>query len=358
MNLDDLNRFRELDTQNMCAHIDCLPDHLESAWKVGQTLPLPASFKSVKRLVVIGLGASAMAADFMAAVVAHSAPIPVFVNRGYDLPAWASDLETGVIACSHSGDTEETLCAIDQVASRGTPMLAITTGGALAMKMTQAGGALWQYEFEGESRAAVGWMLGLLLAFADRLGLATGLSEAVAESVENMRERVKILGADSPTVKNPAKRLAGQFIGRVPILYGSGILAPVARWWKIQLNENAKTVAQYEEVPEMNHNSLAGIDNPPPLMTKVAIVFLLAPRSEKYGEGRVSLRFDLCRKLFLQQGLAPDTIKARGTSALAQIMSLVQFGTYVSYYAAMAYGVDPTPTVHIDELKEGLAGAI
>src|SRR5262249_3229405 len=147
--------------------------------------------------------------------------------------------------------------------------------------------------------AALGWTLGLLLAFADRLGLVGGLAEAVSESVENLRERVKILGVESPTVKNPAKRLAGQFIGRIPILYGGGMLAPVARWWKIQLNENAKTVAQYEEMPEMNHNTIAGIDNPPPLITRIAVVFLVSPRSDQYGAGRISLRFDLTRKLFL-----------------------------------------------------------
>src|SRR5262249_129783 len=129
------------------------------------------------------------------------------------------------------------------------------------------------------------------------------------------------------------------------------------RWWKIQLNENAKTVAQYEEMPETNHNTIAGIDNPPPLMTRIAVVFLVSPRSNEYGAGRVSLPFDLTGKLFLEQGLAPDTIKAGGTSGLAQIMSLVQFGNYVSYYTAMAYGVDPTPTPTIDELKEGLAGS-
>jgi glucose/mannose-6-phosphate isomerase len=155
-------------------------------------------------------------------------------------------------------------------------------------------------------------------------------------------------------VKNPAKRLAGQLMGRVPVIHGAGILSPAARRWKTQLNENAKTVAQWEEMPELNHNTVEGLEFPPPLMTKIAVVFLRSPR---FDPPRVALRFDLTQTLYLQQGLAPDTVKARGQSPLAQVMSAVQFGDYVSFYLAMAYGVNPTPVPAITRLKEKLAAA-
>ncbi len=55
MNLDDLTRFRQLDSQNMISHIDRLPDQLEAAWTSGQTLPLPGAFKRIERIVIAAM---------------------------------------------------------------------------------------------------------------------------------------------------------------------------------------------------------------------------------------------------------------------------------------------------------------
>jgi glucose/mannose-6-phosphate isomerase len=174
----------------------------------------------------------------------------------------------------------------------------------------------------------------------------------VLETVDLLRRHVLILGPDAPVVKNPAKRLAGQMIGRTPIIYGAGLTAPVAQRWKTQLNLNGKTLAQWEELPNLNHNVLGGMVNPKPLMTKVALVFLVA---EDGAHPHLAQRWDLTRSLYLEEGLASDTVKARGKSRLAQMLSTVQFGDYVSYYVAMAYEVDPTETPLIAEMQQKLS---
>ena len=354
MDLDDLARFRELDPQGMQSHIDRLPDQLEAAWALGQTLPLPASFERIERLVIAGMGSSALAGDMLTALVVESCASPILVNRDYSLPAYVDGPRSLVVGVSHSGDDEEALCALELAAARRTHMLLITGNEALAQHAEKSGLATWAYRYDGPARAALGWSLGLLLALVCRLGLVSDLSADVTEAVAIMRESLKVLGAGSPVVKNPAKRLAGQFIGRVPVVHGAGILAPAARRWKTQLNENAKTVAQWEEMPEFNHNTVEGLESPPPLMTRIAVVLLRSPR---FDPPRVVLRFDLTQTLYLQQGLAPDTVRARGNSPLAQVMSAVQFGDYVSYYVAMAYGVNPTPVPAITRLKQKLAAA-
>ncbi len=354
MNLDDLERFHALDAHDMCSHIDRLPDQLQAAWAQGmdrQKSPLPDSYARIERIVFAGVGASAMAGDLLAALIADSCNIPVIVNRGYDLPAHADGQSTLVIVNSYSGDTEEALSVLELADARGTKILSITTGGALARYAEKSPGTVWRYDYASAPRAALGWSFGLALALVNRLGLVRDLSEDVAEAVRFMRELARIIGAESPVVKNPAKRLAGQMIGRTPVIYGSGILAPVARRWKTQLNENGKTLAGWEELPEMNHNAIAGITFPPPLMTKIAVIFLVSSRLD---HPRVALRHELTRKIMLQEGIASDVVKARGESPLAQMMSAIQFGDYVSYYVAMAYGVDPTPIPTITELKEHL----
>ena len=55
MNLDDLSRFKELDPQDMLAHIDGLPDQLQTAWEMSQTLTLPA-WQDIQTVVICGLG--------------------------------------------------------------------------------------------------------------------------------------------------------------------------------------------------------------------------------------------------------------------------------------------------------------
>lgn len=354
MNLNDLARFRELDTLDMQSHIDRLPDQFEAAWAYGHTLPLPSTFSRIERIVIAGIGDEAVAGDMLAALVADSCTVPILVNRSYELPAYADGQSVLVIAISHEGNTEEVLSAVDLADARGTKLLAITTGGALAARIDKAGGTLWTYTYAGPSRTALGWSLGLLLSLVYRLGLVRDMAADVAEAVEFMRRNVQTLGVEAVVVKNPAKRLAGQMIGRTPLIYGAGLTAPVARRWKQQLNANGKTLAQWEELPELNHNSMAGMNYPAPLMTKIAIVFLVAVQSD---HPRVALRWDLTRQLYLHEGLAADTVKARGHSPLAQMMSTVHYGDYMSYYVAMAYEVDPTPMPTVTDLHERLAAA-
>ncbi len=352
MNLDDLTRFRELDKQSMISRIDRLPDQLEAAWANGQTLPLPGTFRRIERIVIAAIGTEALAGDMLAALVADSCNVPILINRGYDLPAYVDGQPTLVIGLTHDGDDEEVLAALELADARGTQMMLVTANPALAQHAEKTGLTVWTYPEGGPSRAALGWNLGLLLALVCRLGLVRDLAEAAADAVKVMRELAPVLGIESPVVKNPAKRLAGQFIGRTPIIHGAGLLVPVARRWKMQLNENAKTVAAWEELPELDHVAVEGLEFPPPLMTKIAIVFL---RSAQFDLPRIAHRFDVTQTLYLQQGFAPDTIKARGSTPLAHMMSAVQFGDYVSYYVAMAYEVDPTPTPSAAHVKEALA---
>jgi glucose/mannose-6-phosphate isomerase len=354
MDLDNLAQFRDLDSQDMRSHIDRLPDQLEAAWARGQSLPLPDSFRRVDKIVIAGMGGSAIAGDLLVALVADSCNIPIIVNRGYELPACADGQGTLVIASSHSGDTEETLSALELADARGTQIMAITTGGKVAEYTMKAGAPVWTYDYDSQPRAALGWSFGLLLALVSRLGLVRDLAADVTDAAESLRRAVPVLTIENPVVKNPAKRLAGQLIGRIPVIYGGGLLAPVARRWKTQINENGKSWAQWEELPELNHNGSAGISFPAPLMTKVAVTMLVSP---KFDHPRMALRQELTKKLYLHEGIPIDVIKARGNSPLAHMMTAVQFGDYVSYYVAIAYGVDPTPIMVIQELKEKLAAA-
>ena len=138
---------------------------------------------------------------------------------------------------------------------------------------------------------------------------------------------------------------------RLSVVYGAGHLSEVARRWKGQFNENAKAWAFFEQLPEMNHNALAGIEFPSDLAEKIAVVML----TSSLDHPRTRVRFQTTQEVLGQRGVSCELVEARGSNRLAQMLSSVHFGDYVSFYLAMLYGVDPTSLEVVGYLKRRLA---
>ncbi len=353
MNLDDLDRFKQLDSLNMLGEIDNLPDQLGYAYQLGLKHQLP-DWKDFRQVVIAGMGGSAIGADLLATYCASLAPIPVFVHRDYGLPLFARGRETLVICSSHSGNTEETLEAFEAARKAACRIVAVCTGGELAKRAKAADIPVWTFDHAGQPRAAVGFSFGLLLAMFQRLGFIPDQAEAMTDTLDSMRRIQQHLRADVPAAHNPAKRYAGQLMGRWVTIMGSGLLSTVARRWKGQLNEVAKAGANFEFIPEANHNTLAGTLNPQETLNAHTITLFLQSASD---HPRNHLRMELTRKAFMLEGLNTDFIKARGSSALAHMWTLILFGDYMAYYLAMAYGVDPTPIQALVDFKQAMAEA-
>lgn len=353
MNLDDLERFKQLDTLNMLGEIDNLPDQLAYAYQLGMKHALP-DWKDFKQVVIAGMGGSAIGADLLASYCASLAPLPVSVHRDYSLPLFARGGETLVICSSHSGNTEETLDAFESARKAECRIIVVCTGGELAKRANENNIPIWTFDHTGQPRAAVGFSFGILLAMFERLGFVPDQSKEVEDAVASMKRTQQHLKADVPAVKNPAKRYAGQLMGRWVTFMGSGLLSVVARRWKGQINEVAKAGANFEFLPEADHNTLAGTMNPQEtLNAHTMTLFLRAPSDHP----RNRLRSDLTRKAFMLEGMNTDYIDARGDTPLAHMWTSILFGDYMAYYLAMGYGVDPTPIQALVEFKEAMKEA-
>ncbi len=248
MNLDDLDRFKQLDTLNMLGEIDNLPDQLGSAYQLGLQHELP-DWKDFRQVVIAGMGGSAIGADLLASYSALLAPLPVSVHRDYGLPVFAGGAETLVICSSHSGNTEETLDAFETARKAGCRMIVVSTGGELAKRARENNIPVWTFEHSGQPRAAVGFSFGLLLAMFQRLGFLPDQKDALEDALASMKKSQEQLKADVPAVNNPAKRYAGQLMGRWVTIMGSGLLTTVARRWKGQINEVAKAARILSSCP-------------------------------------------------------------------------------------------------------------
>ncbi len=334
------------DPQDMNGAIEALGANLQSGWQLGLQLEVP-DVGSLQRVIICGMGGSAIGGDFSTAYLADQLPVPAVAHRNYGLPAWASGSETLVICSSHSGNTEETLSSFDEALRRGCSLMSICTGGKLAELSGQNSKICWKFEHVGQPRTAIGWTVGLLLALFFRLGLIEDQSSAVREAEQILAEGIQKLGKDNPVSSNPAKRLAGQLLERNIVIFAAGEMEVIARRWKSEINELAKAWAAFEGIPEMNHNTLAGLRHPESLYEHTSAIFL---RSD-YDHERNRKRIEYSQGFFLEAGVGIDSVRARGEGKLAQMFSLLQFGDYVSYYLALAYGEDPTPIEALNELK-------
>lgn len=351
MDLDDLDRFKELDTLDMLGEIDNLPDQLGAAYQLGMEHDLP-DWGDVRQVVIAGMGGSAIGGDLLVTYCASLSPVPVSVHRDYGLPLFARGAETLVICSSHSGNTEETLDAFEAARKADCRIIVVSTGGELAKRAREYGIPVWTFQHTGQPRAAVGYSFGLLLTMFQRLGFIADQKENIEDALASMKRIQQHLRAEIPAVKNPAKRYAGQLMGRWVTTVGSGLLTTVARRWKGQINEVAKAAANFEFLPEADHNTLAGIMNPEEVLNSHTMtLFLRAPSDHP----RNRLRSDLTRKVFMLEGMNTDYVDARGQTPLAHMWTLILFGDYMAYYLAMGYGVDPTPIKALVDFKQAMA---
>ncbi len=275
----------------MGAAVNGLPDQCRAAWSEAHSLKLPADYREIDRIVILGMGGSAIAGDVFRLLLARECPVPVLNYRQYDLPP-NIDGRTLVIASSFSGNTEETLSGFQQALTTPAKKLVLTTGGKLLTTARANGVPAFVFRFHGEPRSAFGYGLMPLLAIAETTGLMQGVAQDVDEATSAMEALRCRIGDEVPLADNTAKQLAVKLAGRLPVIYGAELLTEVARRWKTQINESAKAWAFYEELPEANHNALVSYELPREVAQLAFVVYL---RSTGF-DPRVALQYEFSQK--------------------------------------------------------------
>jgi glucose/mannose-6-phosphate isomerase len=121
----------------------------------------------------------------------------------------------------------------------------------------------------------------------------------------------------------------------------------VARRWKTQLNENGKTMAVVEELPEATHNSVVGYAQPESIRDHLYVVFLASAAEHP----RSRLRASLSAELLGAAQIGHQVMPIGGEGRLQQAVSGIVLGDYVSTYLAFLYGLDPSPVEAIGYVK-------
>ena len=349
--LDDPAVRRKIDPSDMLGRVLGLPRQLADARRAAAALELEPRYRHVDAILVLGMGGSAIGAELVEAVAGERLRVPLVIHHAYGLPSWATE-RTLVIAASHSGATIETLSGVEEALRRGLPVVALTTGGRLGQLAAEAHAPVLRYELAGQPRAAIGFSVGLTHELLTHAGLLHD-PDPFGEAVDALDDLFARNAADVPTDDNPAKQLAWSLFGRMPVIYGAGPMTAVAHRWKTQLNENAKSWASYEPMPEANHNAIEGSLNPREL-GDVPYVVELRDREEP---AEIAARYQAVEELLGERATNRSTVWAEGPSRLARVMTAVAYGDLVSVYLAILYQTDPTPVTLLAMLKERLASA-
>jgi glucose/mannose-6-phosphate isomerase len=298
------------------------------------------------------MGGSAAGGDIVRHLAATETKVPIWVHRDYGLPSFV-DKDTLVIFSSYSGNTEETLSAFAASLSTPAMKLVITTGGRLGYLAEQQDIPVLLMDYQSPPRAAFPHSFTSLLGILVRLGLLPDRSADWQKTLLILDRLSAELIETTPLVSNHAKQLATRMQGSLAVIYGAELLSGVAWRWKTQLNENSKTWAFCELFPEINHNAAVGYELPSWAKEKVFVVLLCSPSLHP----RNVLRYQATTEVLARAGVNWEVVNAPGRSPLAQVMSLVLLGDYLSFYLAILNRTDPTPVDSIDFVKGYLARA-
>lgn len=349
--MDDIISLKNrLDSSDMFGKISALPENLLKGMELAKNANLGVlETQTFHSLVIAGMGGSAIGGEIAASYLAGEMPIPIVVQRHYQLPGFVNKRSL-VICSSYSGNTEEALSAYDDGLSRGANMLAITSGGELSARAAADHVPAVIIPGGLPPRAALGYSFAALMVSLYRLGISDPPFEEIEEAALFVKNRT---GRYAPEKEdNPALALARRLQDKIAVIYAAkDSLDAVASRFKCQICENAETLAFSNSFPEFNHNELVGWGRNNVIMEKFIALII----TDTVEFPRIKSRCEIVGDYLREKGHEVVEITAENAPDLARIFLLIQLADFTSYYLALLDGVDPTPVVPIDILKKKLS---
>jgi len=329
-----------IDKRDLLGIMSSLPEQLVFGLDQGSALDLPTD---VRKIFVVGMGGSAIAADVLAAWTMDRRVTDIQVVRDYRLPAYASEGDV-VIAVSYSGSTEETLSAASQALGIGCKLFGVSSGGELASfckeNRVERVGVPQGYP----PRGAFGYLFGTIAGLC-RSVIVDNIDKEIKKAAAHLEEQRKALNPDKSTKLNRAKSIALKVYGKTPIIYGSMAFAPIARRWQTEFNENAKILAWASSFPEADQNELEGWGG-----SQAAGRFLPIFLRDRDETEELRHRLDATRAIIGKRA-KPIEVESEGDILLSRMLGTLLLGDLASIYLAVLRKVDPYPVNSIEALK-------
>lgn len=333
-----------------------------------------------RAVVVAGAGTAARTGDILATACGPRCPVPVIPHRSAGVPGWVGAADT-VLAVSASGRSPEALAAAEAAARRGARLVAIgAPDSELAAVADRARAPFIPVPRRAPARASL-WALTVPVLLAGRaLDLVRFAEADLAETAARLDADAERCRVSAEAFVNPAKSLALDLAGTLPVVWGSTPLAAVAAGrFADMLAANARYPSVADSLLEAGRGSVGLLDGvfgalaeadrdifadepDEGVATRLRLVILRddgfeagTPAADHDGDEPPAVeirRAEAVESLAERRGVRCTVLTAEGASPLERLASLVAVPDFASVYLALAHGLDPMAVPAVSEMKE------
>jgi glucose/mannose-6-phosphate isomerase len=321
--------------------IENFSKQLREAIEIGRKSQIPNPKSQISNVIITGLGGSGIGGTIVSEIVSNECPVPVVVNKDYFLPAFVNE-NSLVIVSSYSGNTEETIQAMEAALKAKATIVCVTSGGKISEMAKQNKCGLITIPGGSPPRAALAYSLTQLFFILKNFGLVK------TDFERQLKDSIALIDGEENNIRKEATEVAEFLYGKIPVLYAADGCNGVATRFRQQLNENSKMLCWHHILPEMNHNELVGWAGG---RNDLAVVIL----RNKTDYSRTQARIEFSKKVFAKHTPHVKEIWSKGNTMLEQSIYLIHLTDWVSVFLAEKKGVDAVEVNIITELKDTLA---
>ncbi|MCD4704680.1 hypothetical protein K8R66_01245 [bacterium] len=333
MNIKTIKKF---DKGNVLKTYQNMNKQFEQIFQEFKLVKLPANFKNINKILVCGMGGSALGPDLVRSVFKNNLVLPLIIVNDYKLPKWVDD-QTLVVISSFSGNTEEIISCYQKAQRKNLKIFIIAGGG----KLSKLGVLKFIYEpkynYAQSPRFAVGYSIAIFIALFKKLGLLNFSSQKIKLGINFFSK-----------TKKEAEKISLKMKDKIPVLIASEHLVANVHIWQNQINETGKNFATYFSIPEICHHQFEGLSSPKSLNKNIIYVLI---NSELYHP-RNQKRYQIMEKILLKKKINFIDLKTKGNNVWDQSIYILGLSSYAAFYLAYYNQIDPQPNPWVDYLKQ------
>lgn len=316
-------------------------NQLNEAIQIGEHAVFTQPNHEIRNILVTGLGGSGIGGTIIAQVAEKELNVPLLVCKDYFIPNFVN-AHTLVIVSSYSGNTEETLQALEQALAKKAKIICITSGGKVLETATSKQLDCIVIPGGRPPRSALAY------SFTQLFYVLHGY-KLISDGFKNqMKKSVTLLKTEAEQIMQTARSLAEKLINKIPVIYTSANYEGVAVRFRQQIDENSKMLCWHHVLPEMNHNELVGWTEK---HDDLAVIVLR--NTDDFI--RTQKRMEITREVITKYTPHFFEIWSKGDSQLEKSFYLIHFGDWVSWYLSEIKKIDATEVHVIDYLKGSLS---
>ena len=322
-------------------YINDFTNHLTDALLIGNSSNLKKTSKSFSNILICGLGGSGIGGTIVKDLISRDVSVPIETSKGYDIPGFVNE-KTLVVACSYSGNTEETLSALNKCLEKNAEVVIVCSGGKLQDLALEKDLNHIIIPGGNPPRAMFGYGFTQLFFVLNNYGIINDSFKV------DFEKSILLINSEQENIKKTAQDISKKLFNTTPIIYVADGFEGVAVRFRQQINENSKMLCWHHVVPEMNHNELLGwrtnVEN--------TSVIYLRNESDYY---RNKTRIDINKSVIEKYTSNISEIWSLGNSSIERSLYLINVGDWISWYLSELNNVDAIEIDVINYLKEKLS---